>query len=70
MGTQDKAHDQTRQTGTQTGQTDQQHAWNQDRPQHWEPDTTGMTKGDKTDPAQPDGTKPLERDRQPMDQNR
>lgn len=70
MGQHDKTRDQTGQTGTQTGGTNQDQAWKHDRPQDGNRDTTGMTQGDKTDPAQPDGTKPLERDRQPMDQNR
>ena len=69
MGHHDKTHDQTRQTGTQTDQARQDETWKQDRPQEWNRDTTGMTQGDKTDPAQPDGTTPLERQR-PMDQNR
>lgn len=70
MGHHDKTHDQTRQTGTQTDQTRQDETWKQDRPQDMDRDSTGMTQGDKTDPAQPDGTKPLEHERQPMNQNR
>jgi hypothetical protein len=70
VGHQDKTQDQTRQTSTQAGETGHDQTWKQDRPQDWDRDTTGMTQGHKTDPAQPDGTKPLERDQQPMDQNR
>ena len=70
MGQQEKTHDQTRQASTQTGQTTQDDNWKQDRPQDWNRDTTGMTQGDQTDPAQPDGTTPLEHERQPMEKNR
>jgi hypothetical protein len=70
VGHQDKNHEQTRQTGPQTGQTGQHQPWKQDRSQDWDTDTSGMTQGHQTDPAQPDGTKPLERDQQPTNQNR
>jgi hypothetical protein len=70
VGHHDKTHDQTGQTGTKTGQTGQEQSWKQDRSQDWETETGGMTRGDRTDPAQPDGTRPLERDRQPIDQKR
>ena len=70
MGPQDKTHEQTRQTRPQTGETGQDQTWKQDRSQDWDTDSSGMTKGHQTDRAQPDGTKPLERDQQPMDQNR
>lgn len=61
---------QSGQTGTQTGQTGQGGTWQQDRPQDWKQGGKDMEQGDKTRPAQPDGTKPLERDQQPMNQNR
>jgi hypothetical protein len=70
VGHHDKTHGQTGQTGTRTGQTGQDQTWKQDRPQDWDSDTSGMTQDAKTDPAQPDGTRPLERDQQPMDQKR
>lgn len=70
MGHHDKTHDQTRQTETQPGQTGQDQTWKGDRPQDRDTDTAGMTQGHMTDPAQPDGTKPLERDQQPTNQKR
>jgi hypothetical protein len=38
--------------------------------QDWDQGTTGMEQGDRTDPAQPDGTRPLERDLGTENQNR
>jgi hypothetical protein len=69
VGHHDKTPDQTRQTDTQTGQTGQDQTWKQDRSQDFDRDS-GMTQGKETDPAQPDGTRPLERDQAPMDQKR
>ncbi len=70
MGHHDKTPDQTRQTDTQTRQTGQDQTWKQDRSQDWDADSSGMTQGKETDPAQPDGTRPLERDQAPMNQKR
>jgi hypothetical protein len=48
----------------------QDQTWNQDRPRDWERATTELERGDKTRPAQPDGTTPLERDMQQANQKR
>lgn len=86
MGTQDKNQGQTSQTGQtgQTGQTqmDQrkpdwdkdQKDWNKDKGQSqhdWQGQgTDDMEQGKATDPAQPSGTTPLERDQRPINQSR
>ncbi len=76
MGDQDKSRTQTDQTqmgqrkpdwekdkgqGQGQGQGQSQHDWQ---------GTDDMEQGKATDPAQPSGTKPLERDQRPINQSR
>ena len=53
------------QVGThgQTGGQGSDGAWNDQAQRE-------MQQGDRTDPAQPDGTSPLDKDQQPVNQNR
>jgi hypothetical protein len=79
VGQRDKDRDRTHQTGTEqtgsgrpgtgtTGTTDQD--WQHDPKEDRKGSTTDMEQGDRTGPAQPDGTRPLERDKQPINQNK
>ena len=76
MGTHDKSRDRTPTPGTTTptgetgtfGQTDKD--WQSDRSKDRDQGTTGMEQGDQTRPAQPDGTRPLERDQGTQNQKR
>jgi hypothetical protein len=68
VGTQDKDKDKAKDRMGGTGQDWQ--PGQQDRPRDWDQETTDLEQGDQTRPAQPDGTTPLERDQQPMNQKR
>jgi hypothetical protein len=62
---QDPQHQGTTQVGTH-GNDD---AWRQNQDQT-DPAQREMRQGDRTDPAMPEGTKPLERDQRPINQQR
>jgi len=66
------------QVGTHGSTKTSQGGWNDRSPQEragqgdteMDRERTEMTQGDRTDPAQPSGTTPLERDQRPINQQR
>ena len=66
------------QVGTHGSTTTSQGGWNDRSPQEragqgdmpMDRERTDMTQGDRTDPPQPSGTTPLERDQRPINQQR
>ena len=67
--TKDQRQDPQHQGTTQVGTHGNDDAWRQSQDQT-DPATREMRQGERTDPAMPSGTKPLERDQRPINQQR